>query len=361
MGPTATLTLVRASRFWVGLGVMLTASCLLTTSLDGLEGPPLLPDGGAGGGLPGEGSAADIGDASFADGGAGGGGTDTGSDSGGQIEDAPILDGGDGGKGPDRVATASGVRGIAVYGDEIYWVQTAIPAGIAHASKLGGMPVLFENTSNAFDVAVDGDYVYWSTGQGNPGNEVYRKPINMDGSSGASYFTGPGATLYLVVGTAGRVFVTGNDTVAFGPKPDAGTSIALYLTQPGVAGIAIHNDNIFWSRDTGIVFGSEKGQVEDAADPVYLGMPGEVAGIATDGQEVYWIGSDGAVRAISLRDSTPTPREVCRAHISTGDAESDVRLDGDGGASAMADVAVDEQWVYFAEPALRQISKCRKH
>jgi len=339
---------------------MWTASCLLTTSLDGLEGPPPSNDGGVTDGGPQDGSVVDIADANIAEGDTGFGHPDSGSDRGGPIEDAPILDGDGNEKGPFPVVRVSGVlRGIAEHGTEIYWVQTGFAAGIARAPKHGmGPPGTVENTSNAFDVAVDDDYVYWS----NDRNEVYRKSIQAGGSSGTFYFSGATTTLYLAAGTAGRIYVTGANYVAVGPMPDAGVGISAlhYLNQPGAAGIAMFGADLFWSITAGIVHGTDEGQVEEPEVQIYAAdAPGEVAGIATDGQEIFWIRSDGVVRSI-LRFGPTTSREVCRASAETGDAEPDARPRGDGGASTFADIAVDDQWVYFTEPAIQQITKCRK-
>lgn len=342
-------------RLWVGLGAILTGSCLLTTSLDGLEGPPLSPDAGA----P-EGGAADAREdesESAADAGAG----DVFSDDGGHADDPVILDGGGDGdgdgatKGPIRVADAGGtLRGIAEHDTDIYWVQSDTNAGIVRAPKGGGQaPVFFDATADAFDVAVDADYVYWSTGKG---NEVFRAPIGSTAPSGKVLFPGANETFYLAVGTSGRVYVTGANAVTLGPRIDAGIGDAIYPFQGGAAGVAVSGTDLFWSLDAGIVRGNDTGQSQPR--PVYPGAPGEVGGIAADGQEIYWIASDGAVRALSLTNPGPiSPREVCRATVAIGDA--DARPDSAGNAS-MADIAVDDQWVYFTEPAIGQISKCLK-
>jgi hypothetical protein len=350
----------------------LTASCLLTTSLDGLEGPPVSGDaGGPDGGAP------DGSEAGWEDGSDGGadvsadtgpdaeGGSDTTEDDGnadeGAIDDgAGDLDVGDVGDGaptgPIRVAGAGGaLRGIAEFGPYVYWVQSDMNSGIVRALKDGSGPSEFvDRTFDAFDVAVDAGYVYWST----RGNLVFRKPNGSDASDGVPLFSGPSATRYIAAGTSGRIFVTGMNTLAVGPRPDAGISDVLYPPQMGAAGIAVNGTDLFWSLDTGILRGRDDGIWP--VQPVYRGMPGEVAGIATDGDDVYWIASDGAVRAISLNDPiTSAPREVCRARVEMGDAAVDARADA-AGSAVIADVAVDDQWVYFTEPAIPQISKCAK-
>jgi hypothetical protein len=271
------------------------------------------------------------------------------------------VDADDGTKGPFPVADAGGTpRGIAEHDTDLYWVQSDTNAGVVRAPKNGGQPpASFQIIDNAFDVAVDANYVYWSTGKGPTGNQVFRKSILAStGASGELVFPGAGETLFLAVGTGGRVFATGADAIAVGPRVDAGISDVLYQPQQGAAGIAISGTDLFWSVATGIVRGVDNGQ--SASQRVYDGKPGEVGGIATDGQEIYWIASDGAVRAILVNNpSGAPPREVCRASNEPSDAAIDARPDG-AGSDAVADIAVDDAWVYFTEPAVRRISKCQK-
>jgi hypothetical protein len=363
MDPFAIRASVRPSRFCAGFVVMSTASCLLTTPLGGLVGPPLSTDDGGitDGGVHGDGGEADIADTNVADAEAGVGNTDAGFDGAGPVQDAPIADGDDGDvKRPIRVARVNGVlRGIAEHGEYVYWAQTDVFAGIARVPKEpneAGMSPFFINTPNAFDVGVDDEFVYWSTGTS---NEVYRKAIQADGSS-AELFWGADEAFYLAVGAAGHFYVTGRESVAVGPRPDAGYTDLHYRLQFGAAGIATHGAYLFWSRDICIFRGTDQGQAKDKEQLIYSGMPGDVAGVATDGVELYFVGPNGIVRAIVLDDPLAPPREVCRGSAETNDAESDARVDGDAGTLPGADIAVDEQWVYFTEPAIQQISKCRK-
>jgi len=324
----------------------LAAGCLLTTSLDGLEGPPLPPAGAGGGGAGAGETEGGTNDGSTPDG-SGSGGAAGGSDGGGA--DAPLDSGAaDGGsKGPFTVApTGALVLGIAEHGGEIFWVQGGTGAGIVRASKLGGGASYVHRTADAFDVVVDDNDVYWSTGNG---NEVYKKPRDSDAAVSELVFSGAGQTLYLAAGSGPRLYVTGRDTVAVGVRADAGTSDVLYPFQIGAAGIAVNGEDLFWSVETSIVRGRDDGTMMHV---IYRGAPGEVRGIATDEQDVYWKAKDGTIQAISYTDpGALLPRDVC--HV-------DPDTNTDGGQRAAADVAVDGQWVYFAEPAKRTISKCLK-
>jgi hypothetical protein len=342
----------RRSWWWAALGAACTLDCLLTTSLDGLEGPPVLPDGG---GLDGE--ALDARDERGVDAAA-----ESHSDAphdGVYAGDRAIFDAvreGDGARGPFPVADAGGVvRGLTEHGGDLYWVQGDVNTGIVRAPKAGGMvPVFFHMTATAIDVAVDADYVYWSTGKG---NEVFRKPVGSTAPGDeVVLFSGAGETLYLAVGSAGRVYATGFDVVVVGPRTDAATSFVHYQEQKGAAGIGLHGTDLFWSVGAGIVRGDETPSPERS---VYSGMHGEVAGVATEGDEIFWIATNGDVRAMSLTSPIPVPREVCRASVEIGDAAADAHPDV-ATTAVILDIAVDDEWVYFGEPALRRISKCAK-
>ena len=217
--------------------------------------------------------------------------------------------------------------------------------------------MFFHVTPNAFDVAVDANYVYWSTGP--RGNQVLRKPVgSTTPNDEVVLFPGATETLFLALGSASRVYVTGFNAVTVGSSIDAGTSYVVYNMQPGAAGVAVSGANLFWSLSAGIVRGVDTGQ--PPIEAVYMGAPGEVGGIANDQQEIYWIASDGAVRALPLNNpGALPPRDVCRASVNTSDAEVDARPDS-AGDPAIADIAVDDQWVYFTEPTVPRISKCLK-
>ena len=341
----------RRSWRWAALGAIFTLNCLLTTSLDGLEGPPALPDGGErdGGATESDARGGDAAGESSSD------AQHDGVPAGDRAILDVVLDGG-GAKGPIAVADAGGVvRGLAEHGGDLYWVQGDLSTGIVRAPKAGGTaPVFFHMTATAIDVAIDADYVYWSTGKG---NEVFRKPIASTAPGDeVVLFSGAGETLYLAVGTAGRVYATGFDVVVVGPRADAATSFVHYREQKGAAGITARGTDLFWSVAAGIVRGDEAPSPERS---VYSGVPGEVAGVATDGDEIFWISTDGDVRAMSLMSPLPLPRDVCRARIEIGDAAADARPDGPT-STIILDIAVDDEWVYFGEPALRRISKCAK-
>jgi hypothetical protein len=65
---------------------------------------------------------------------------------------------------------------------------------------------------------------------------------------------------------------------------------------------------------------------------------------------VYWIEDSRFIRRTPLKIMRGSISDVCAE--STGDA--------DAGPGPDSDVAIDDQWVYFSEPSLMRISKCRK-
>jgi hypothetical protein len=310
---------VRAGVF-TAVAMPLSAGCLLTTSLDGLEGLPVTGDGGGF-------------DVTATD--------DAGRAEAGANADAMIdrL-----AEGPIGIAPSGDiVRGLAERGGDVYWAQGDPNGGIVRAPKIGGgTPAFVHVSAETFDVAVDDTHVYWSTGTG---NEVFRKRLDATASVGELLFSGAGETLYLALGAAGRVYATGANAVVVGPIGDAGMSWLHYGSQTGAAGIASNAGNLFWSVEAAVVRGDESGQT---ARPIFSVTPSAARGLATDGQEIFWMEEGGSVRAMSVVSPVPPPaRYVCTANL--------------GSASALArDVAIDDAWVYFAEPALRRISKCPK-
>ncbi|MET0595108.1 MAG: hypothetical protein ABW133_20580 [Polyangiaceae bacterium] len=294
--------------------------CLLTTSLDGLEGPPVARDAGG---------AIDAGGSDALDDRSGPDGT---TDSADAMTSAPIP----------VAPTGDVVRGLAEHGADIYWVQGDPNGGVIRAPKAGGSaPTFVHTTADAFDVAVDDIDVYWSTGTG---NEVFHKSVGSSGAA-ALLYSGARETRYLALG-AGRVYATGFNVIVVGPVADTSTSQVHYPTQAGAAGIASNGAELFWSVESGVVRGDESGQSPRTA---FNAPTGDVLGVATDGQDVFWMAPDGTLRAMAVTSPVPLPaRDVCKANI------------GDASAAAGRDVASDEAWVYFAEPPLRRISKCAK-
>jgi hypothetical protein len=258
---------------------------------------------------------------------------------------------GSGANGPYVVTRVGGtLRGLAEHGADLFWVQAETSPGIARIAKLGGDPVFVHPAAQAFDVAADDTYVYWSTGSG---NEVWRKAAA--GGTPELLFPGAGETLYIARSPDGRIYVTGADSIVAGPRADAGTSDALYLFQTRATGIAVNGSDLFWSFAAGIARGAS-GATSPAA-PLYRGTPGEVLSVATDGRDVYWIDATGVVRALALLDpSGAPPREICRA---AGSSEGGIAADG-GARWDVADVAVDAEWIYFTDPASSTINKCKK-
>src|SRR5258706_9690707 len=149
-------------RIFLGLGALslVAGGCLLVTSLDGLEGPPLAATGGGAG--------------------SGGAAVDAGSPLDGSSMDSVDQDGAPQGAVIfiDRRPTKDGAlkpcpKGIALTSNEVYWVEAQPgPVGILHAPKDGsGLPLHVDRPSDGlldpFDVGLDNTFLYWSEFAGN--------------------------------------------------------------------------------------------------------------------------------------------------------------------------------------------------
>ncbi len=300
---------------WLGVSSLLT-SCLLVTSLDGLEGPS---SGTAG--LSGTaGTDTTVGGSSGAAG------------NGGQLGDASPQ-----GPFPVIVDRPIAIYGIAVTSTDLYWVEG--PSGGVYRASTGGNgadAVRLVMTLNAFDVAVDDAYLYWTEG-----NSLWRQ-ARADGSA-AMQWPGGGHTQYLAVGGLGRVYISnsfeGNIVVFNGVRSDA-----LYLTEPQASGMAADGENIFWARGApvGLRQGSATGSQPFDLPP--LTDVTRITGVAADATYVYWIEDNIRVKKLR-RNPTTLPGTVCQAPQEIGDGN---------------DIVVDAEWVYFSEPANHRISKCRR-
>ena len=312
------------------------ASCLLTTSLEGLEGPPLeTPAADAtsdGSGVHDVVQQADASDASDS----------------ARASDAP-----DGGPvGPTLLVQTGGrPRGIAVVGTRLYWVENE-PDHLVCMPKQGpeaGAPryleIPSELSTQPFDIGADDTYAYWSAN-----TVVYRKVLRSGdpcGSdvAGASYFPGTGTspTTYLAVAN-GLVYVTDGATVVVGadivttvgspPVP----SVVLYPEQPGAAGIAFVNDTLVWGRDGGLAAGTADPTVPGPIAQDLGSVSGVTSGVASDGSSVYFISDD--VRIMKMNLGAPgTPVTLWTA----------------GEPFGQSDIAVDDQKIYFTKFGEKQI------
>ena len=123
------------------------------------------------------------------------------------------------------------------------------------------------------------------------------------------------------------------------------------LTSVGATGVALVDDLLFWGHDAPIGVLRANRATLDAASTVELDdqMPAEaVSGVATDDVKVYWIAGDRVILSASATGAPAAPKPVCDD------------LGDDAGFGANADVAVDDEWIYFTRPSAGLIQKCKK-
>jgi hypothetical protein len=243
------------------------------------------------------------------------------------------------------------IRGIAVFGPDLYWVEGGLGRGIFRMRKDGDAgttsPIFY--TTNAYDVAVDAKSIYWT--EGSPSYQAWQMPITGGvNTTPTSYFSHnssfPG---YIAIDDSAILYVTTIDTGRI-LSGSAGSSANPYVAQSGIAGIAFYSvadagvHDLLWGYGAGIRYGPPGGSGPGAKD-LYTGSSDPVQGVATDGQEVFWISNEQAIKRGDLATAA-TPRDVgCSPPRDLGH---------------YADIAVDDRWVYFTWPSKNQIYKCLK-
>jgi hypothetical protein len=269
----------------------------------------------------------------------------------------------DGGPGPDSGVTDSpppdspaavqmlycGLtvpRGITVSNGNVCWVGDVNPRGLFCAPAAGGGTVAHIDVASdasflldAFDILLDATNVYWTNGQH---NQVVTRP--QSGGQPQEYFTGGGRVSFLAPGDGATLWATdfpdpsdGNPPssgeVIVGPSPGGTSSNAIYTGEPGAAGVAMYNGNVYWGTPNGIAFGSVTGN----ATIYRIASPETpVAGLAVDSTGVVYFlaGNQGLYRYVTGAQSAAL---VYRETQPLG---------------AGGDVALDDRNVYFSEPDL---------
>jgi hypothetical protein len=314
---------------WIGISIFLSASCGWVVSFNGLadgttSSPTNLPDGAVDEGAP-----VEAGDAPEVS----------------SLE--PIV---------IRKAKAT-LRGIDVTAEHVYWVEGDMMSwGVYRVSKQNdaGPPEQVGNgDDDIFDVAVEGDSVYWSNG-----STIKRAPLG-DASAPVIYLElGAAEARYIAVNSLGRVYVTTSDAVYIGPCPSFtrcnGTDpvfgndiIRQFAGIPGVSGIALGTDLLFWGHEMAPGdLGPGVTRVSTNLDsPVKTEMdrrkvPEHVSAVASDGVEVFWMAGDHAILATPVTGAPDDPRVVYDDP------------DHDAGFGPEADIAVDDDSVYFTRQGL---------
>jgi hypothetical protein len=301
------------------------ASCTLLASRDGLEGPPLTE--GADGGdasAPGDARGEDV------------------------IADTRPDDGADASSaGPVTLfAGQQGAIGIATSGTSVYWVAGQ-PRGLLRAPRAGGAITHLDDVNqpvgDAFDLAVDAAYVYWST---RSDGRVQRRPLG--GGANEPCFTAGTHAAYIALGAAG-VYVTDfqNDVSEAGVGVGSvvlgacgGAPATVFADQPRATGLATLAQLLYWGRNQpdGISFGATSGGTAST----FHDVTGAVGGVAVDASALYWIRE--ARRVMRFDFATRQEAELYDAGAPFGDG----------------DVAVDDEAVYWTESANGVVKRIRK-
>jgi hypothetical protein len=328
---------------WLAASI-LAIGCRYVVSFDGFasggEPGPAAGNGGASGGDGGNGGMAG------STGGQGGSLGGSGQDMDGAIRDVrtetpPI--------GPIPVYTApmgATLRGIALHGSDLYWVECCAGRGLFKMpGGESGMAIPVQFTENAFDVAVDASSIYWSEGKNS--FQVFQMPIS--GGTVSPYFPHNAMSpTYITVDDAAVVYVTteGGSIIS----GIAGPSMHLYAAQTGIAGIAFYASadaggrDVYWGYNAGIRYATTKGGgiVKD----VWTGGTNESAqGVATDGQDLFWISDNKSIKKSELAIASPGPTSCINPPQDLG---------------ANADIAVNDRWIYFTWPNRNAIYRCLK-
>jgi hypothetical protein len=239
--------------------------------------------------------------------------------------------------------------GIALHGDELCFVGGVEPRGLYCGPRDGGNTHRISDDDDepwlddAFDLAFEGDYVFWSNGKN---NQVVRRKLS--GGQPVEYFDGGGHIAYISMHD-GRVFATNygqaggvEGHIIVGPRGAVGSdSQLIYPGEPRAAGVAIVNSTVFWgtSEPNQLAFGPDEGN----AHITRVNADGPVTGVAVDSEKnAYFIAGDQRIQ--HLRPSSDTPELLHSADEPFG----------------TSDIALDDSWIYWSEREHGRVMRMRR-
>jgi hypothetical protein len=289
-------------------------SCTLLESRDGLAGPPV------------------SGDAAIVDAGA--------LQDGHAIDDVAIA--ADAGAATTLYKDEQSPLGIFVDGTFVYWVAGE-PRGLLRAPRAGGaasdivhLDDVNQPVGDAFDLAVDASYVYWSQ----RGGQITRRAL-VSGTNEACFSAGSSAAYIAIAGA--DLFVSdyrldGTGAIVRGQCGQAPS--AIFPAQPRASGVAASAQLVYWGRNDPdqIAFGPHGG----ANATTFHGVVGAVGGVAVDADAIYWLRENRRVMRFTF---------VSRVESEIYDAGSPF---GDG------DIAVDADTIYWTESANGVVKAIKK-
>jgi|GEM_PF-2706608 len=201
-------------------------------------------------------------------------------------------------------------NGIAVYGTYIYWTNPGYPNGTIGRAGLDGsdvnenfIPGAGPPIGDASNVAVSGDYIYWSSlyaiGRANlDGTDVRPNFIPSSDSFLGAFSVAVDENYIYVGGEALNTQMPGYGVFTIGRAKLDGTGLEPYFISLGghaPFAVAVNGTYIFWADDTAHTIGRAKLNGTDVLENFIPGANG--TGVAVDETYVYWPGIGGIGRA----------------------------------------------------------------
>jgi hypothetical protein len=228
--------------------------------------------------------------------------------------------------------------GIAVHAGTLCWVQGQSLLEVVCAPAAGGSPAqittLASETNDplvqdAFDVARDDTYLYWSNG---PKNQIVRQPLA--GGASSPYFTGDQQLSYIVLdGTNlwATDYVAGatSGNIVVGPSA-SGSSMLIYPSETQAAGIGVYSGSVYWGRAAPNTISA--GLTGGGTNITRVATAGPVTGMAIDAAGTTYFLS-GNQQVYRLVQAGSMPELLYDAGAPFGDS----------------DLAIDDTTIYWSE------------
>jgi Domain of unknown function (DUF5050) len=196
------------------------------------------------------------------------------------------------GANPSFAGTGSLPFEVAVDGQHIYW---ATPGAIGRANLDGtGVNNNFITGlgNNLTGVAVDGQHVYWADEfSGSQGAGMIGR-ANLDGTGVNQRFIAAHDALTGVAVEGQHIYWTDYESGAIGMANLDGTGVAnFFIPASNPEALAVNGQYIYWVNDVSDTIGRANLDGTSVKQSLITGLH-EPAGVAVDGQHVYWANGD---------------------------------------------------------------------
>lgn len=238
--------------------------------------------------------------------------------------------------------------GIAVYSSQICWTAGDSLRMIQCAPTSGGSASQITTAASqtndalvadAFDVAFDDTYLYWSNG---PKNQIVRRTFS--GGTSAQYFTGDQQLSYIFLdGTSlwASDYVAGSTSGNLVVGPSGTSSQLIYPGETQAAGVGLYSGSVYWGR--GSPGSVSSGPTGGNATITRVPTSASVTGLALDAAgTAYFIVGDQQIFQLAQGSNTP-----------------DLLYD-EGTPFGDSDLAIDDGSIYWSEHDLGQIMRMPK-